>query len=370
MKHGPTIFVFLAASLSGCTRHNGLYLSDNGDSGSGGHQDLSVKSRDLGGVDLSTGGDDLSAVAGMDLSTGDGASACSDATCICCVGGQCLSMGASCGTDEVCTARGCRSCGGPEEPCCAGAVCNAGGCCGGDACIASGRSCAAATSAATKVCLAGACQECGAHGQPCCADEACAPATVGALGVCCDVTTRTCVADSVPTADVCGTTTCGLNGSCGGCGGTGSDTCCPTSADHPSLCSASKTTCVLDNNGGGASDSCQACGGNNQPCCDGNACDSGGCCVQDKCVNNNASCGQGLGNCKTGSCGTCGGLGQACCAGDACTATDTRCLLNICAPCGGQDQRCCFDPSDGVNDFCERPYNPVFMDPQTCFCRT
>jgi hypothetical protein len=45
-----------------------------------------------------------------------------------------------------------------------------------------------------------------------------------------------------------------------------------------------------------------SCGGANQPCCTGNRCDGGGCCVVNRCVASTAACGAIPGTCTDGSC--------------------------------------------------------------------
>jgi hypothetical protein len=100
------------------------------------------------------------------------------------------------------------------------------------------------------------------------------------------------------------------------------------------------------------------CGAPGQPCCLGNSCQSGGCCVETVCVADTQDCGDGLGACDQGSCGTCGGAGQQCCAEQqtdgcsslgkncgGCTQAGTTCkdykLDGSCTVCGGDGQPCC-----------------------------
>jgi hypothetical protein len=75
-----------------------------------------------------------------------------------------------------------------------------------------------------------------------------------------------------------------------------------------------------------------ACGHPGEPCCAGNLCRDGGCCMvddhgADKCVNA-STCG-----CAQGSCTTCGEDGGPCCAGGLCGVDQGMCNdAGVCAP--------------------------------------
>lgn len=87
-----------------------------------------------------------------------------------------------------------------------------------------------------------------------------------------------------------------------------------------------------------------ACGRPGFPCCSGNACGEGGCCVSGVCAAPGAVCGALGGLCANGTCGTCGGAGLNCCPTGGvglCTATGTNCWNNICVLCGSAGQPCC-----------------------------
>jgi hypothetical protein len=92
-------------------------------------------------------------------------------------------------------------------------------------------------------------------------------------------------------------------------------------------------------------DLCEACGGPGEPCCPGQACDGGGCCVDNDCVAPGASCGGTAGLCSAGSCagGTCGRPGQPCCPGGiGCSAPYAVCVGgSVCETCGNSGDRCC-----------------------------
>jgi hypothetical protein len=85
-----------------------------------------------------------------------------------------------------------------------------------------------------------------------------------------------------------------------------------------------------------------ACGAPGQPCCPGNVCGGGGCCVGCDCVAPGTSCGPLGGACADGSCGVCGGPGQLCCPDGGCTAPGTRCESGVCQSCGTAGNRCCW----------------------------
>ena len=109
----------ILALASGCTRSNGEHIVANdmtiapvsdGGAGNGG---------EMGGREMSGGGD----------------MACGGVVCR--SGGDMRGVAA----DMACVGTGCSACGGPGQPCCAGAVaCSGGGCCvNGVSCVASGQ---------------------------------------------------------------------------------------------------------------------------------------------------------------------------------------------------------------------------------------
>ena len=99
------------------------------------------------------------------------------------------------------------------------------------------------------------------------------------------------------------------------------------------------------------------CGLTRLPCCAGNACAFGGCCICGQCVQNGTAC-TAEATCLSGSCGGCGGLMQPCCAiagvdggppQRVCTTERTVCTgtgAGRCQRCGGTGEPCC------ANDFC------------------
>ena len=93
------------------------------------------------------------------------------------------------------------------------------------------------------------------------------------------------------------------------------------------------------------------CGGPGFPCCSGNMCSAGGCCVFGVCAAPAAVCGTLGGACNSGTCGTCGGAGLNCCSAggaDTCTATGTGCFNGICVVCGGAGLSCCAGPGSNT----------------------
>lgn len=108
---------------------------------------------------------------------------------------------------------------------------------------------------------------------------------------------------------------------------------------------------------------CKRCGRvegvNQNPCCAGNQCLDGSCCIHIQsgnvgpfCVRPGTVCWDVNSRCSaTGSCGAgCGGAGQACCQGlgvSYCSATGTACMripddaVPSCIRCGKADQPCC-----------------------------
>jgi hypothetical protein len=146
----------------------------------------------------------------------------------------------------------CTTCGGANQPCCAGDACTGG-----------------------LSCIANLCQQCGSPGQPCCAGGVCNTGCcglpqIGRGGA--NNLARTCIAPGAS----CGATlgACGANGSCGTCGAVG-QVCCQVQLGGgggggfmlPPLCTASRSAC----NGA----ICGPCGGSGQPCCDGRVCNDG-----------------------------------------------------------------------------------------------
>jgi hypothetical protein len=138
------------------------------------------------------------------------------------------------------------------------------------------------------------------------------------------------------------------------CGGEGLS-CCPPASGWPSYCTAPGTVCQ---GGGFGPTQCVACGGSGEACCDGQACDGGGCCVDGLCVDEGESCGDDAGLCAGGGCedGACGRIGEACCDGDiGCSAPFAVCGAgDVCTSCGGEGDPCC-------GNVCNDPYLCQFM---------
>jgi hypothetical protein len=97
---------------------------------------------------------------------------------------------------------------------------------------------------------------------------------------------------------------------------------------------------------------CRKCGGADQPCCPGDKCDNGGCCVQGTCVADGAGCvfnsSPPVGTCQAGRCVGCGGGGERCCIDrtrgqNPCNDPFLLCAERTftCVSCGGPDQPCC-----------------------------
>src|SRR5207245_1664113 len=103
------------------------------------------------------------------------------------------------------------------------------------------------------------------------------------------------------------------------------------------------------------------CGAAGAPCCAGNVCSDGSCCVAVQNSFTPGACVAQGSNCSSlstapaacmagGSCGgTCGAVGQPCCTNSSsttrwCGQSGTTCLLSgasyVCARCGGQGQPC------------------------------
>jgi hypothetical protein len=139
-----------------------------------------------------------------------------------------------------------------------------------------------------------------------------------------------------------------------GCGVTGGPCCLD------SRCNDADAVCVGANPGSAI---CKKCGhttvGASQPCCAGNLCADGGCCVHLQsgnigpyCVRPGDTCWELGSKCAAGgSCGpACGGANQPCCHGlgtDYCSAAGTACMATTrdgpasCLPCGKAGQLCC-----------------------------
>jgi hypothetical protein len=89
-----------------------------------------------------------------------------DATCVacgandqaCCANKRCKDP------TRACVEGTCKPCGMPGQACCTGDLCNGGGCCINNACIASGSTCGSPIGN----CASAVCQGCGDAGQPCC----------------------------------------------------------------------------------------------------------------------------------------------------------------------------------------------------------
>ena len=108
--------------------------------------------------------------------------------------------------------------------------------------------------------------------------------------------------------------------------------------------------------GGSGGSSVPACGQPGTPCCDGNGCVGGGCCVSRICMAENSACvtlGDGI--CKAGSCGACGGPQQPCCGANpatgSCTSAGTTCESGTCVQCGDLGGACC-PGADGGTGTC------------------
>jgi hypothetical protein len=212
-------------------------------------------------------------------------------------------------------------CGAAGQRCCAGGGCADGGCCVGERCIASGAECGAIGG----VCSAGSCQQepnCGAIGQPCCA------------GVDCTASQARC-----------------FDGVCGACGAAGQPCCADRS------CAAAGLYCASV---GVQSQICAVCGKTGQACCPDGSCTEGGCCVAGQCLADDASCGEGLGQCRDGICDACGAEGQPCCPAGGyarrCSAEKTICDGSRCIPCGGEGERCCTNRGCQPGLYCPYDY--------------
>ena len=296
---------------------------------------------------------------------------------VCCPGAG----GPSCSHGFLCTAAVniCEKCGGPGERCCPDRACEQGGCCLGGRCFAEGDSCLSLGSA-YGICEAGRCG-CGGAGEPCCPgssdarEPACvasgtacsaeAPGKAGSCVACGGLGAPCCPGQRcTDSGSVCVVTEGGSSTSCQKCGGPG-EVCCY----GPSPCSSPDTVCSQSTTGQprrcircGTASPASPVGGVQVPCCGGNTCTDGSCCVssfnQSVCIGRGSSClslpGTAAGMCgDNGSCNGCGAAGQPCCAGDSCTASGTQCSSTggsgTCTACGKSGQPCCkrsgiFDP--------------------------
>ena len=225
------------------------------------------------------------------------------------------------------------SCGNSSQPCCPGNICNNdGGCCVGNRCVANGGLCAkGVTVLGDYLCSAGACK----------------PSVGSGFG-------------------------------CGTSDTTSSSCCSGDPSNNANYCTASQHACV--DGGIFTSGVCAKCGEVTQPCCDGNLCLSGGCCVhagpadlRGKCVIQGGKCSPGMrcfaNNCvpeqcvpgcgpnKTylGASKGCGNQGQAGCGGAYnCPAAYSMSTASGCEACGGKDQPCCPGFRDG--GMCSYPW--------------
>ncbi len=195
-------------------------------------------------------------------------------------------------------------CGLPEQPCCPGDACGAGGCCVDQICVGAGQSCGHSLGA----CSGGSCGSCGALGQPCCpeylSNDCSAVPDAGACAGCTQVGT------------MCSNETGG--GTCIACGAPGQE-CCTYA------CLGQYSTCLsFTDDAGKYESSCSLeCGGAGQPCCQNDACKDDGCCLAGPagpvCAVS-PTCG-----CTAGQCTTCGVQGLACCQGGTCQVDQGQC---------------------------------------------
>jgi hypothetical protein len=301
---------------------------------------------------------------------GPGQSCCGDGACAggnCCLAGRCQAEGDSCLARMVsygtCRAGRC-GCGGKDEVCCP--VFN-----GRSVCTEPGTVCTGIVNAGDK----GTCKPCGETGAPCCAGGTCRDPGAGCLAqngdptcvACGDKDQRCCPGTNdrplcKDTSLVCEPGADGL-ARCQPCGVAGSYCC---KAGTRSTCQEPETVCADL----GSGPRCYRCGTASQdarltPCCPGNICKDGSCCVgrtgrlanafqqAPVCIGVGASCPGTSGSCDSGgSCGGCGGPDQPCCGtgtameGRFCSAPGTVCRPApggdfTCRPCGQRDQPCC-----------------------------
>jgi hypothetical protein len=190
----------------------------------------------------------------------------------------------------------CSACGGLNQSCCNGSICNSGFTCSGGTCVpqypicgGSGQPCCSQGQAqcnnSSMTCSYGNCVPCGGSGQVCC--PANGPVPQCENGMSC-------------TNGTCGTPACGSSG----------QPCC-----YPGpTCNGAGLLCVTY--------TCTPCGGAQQICCASN------------------SCNQGF-TCTNGTCNSCGSEGQACCGGSTCNSANLTCAGGACVQCGGSGQACC-----------------------------
>ncbi len=188
------------------------------------------------------------------------------------------------------------ACGAPGESCCRGDTCGGGGCCVDQKCVAPGTACAHGLG----VCASGSCGTCGGVGQACCEEV---------LSDVCSGVMPNCPGCTAPGTS-CSSTTGG--GTCQACGAIG-QRCCGVS-----ICLDALALCGTDG-------TCSAqCGQPGQPCCQGQTCGGGGCCLV-----SNTTGGDSCASAST--CSTCGQTGQPCCADSACAVgTGSFCSGGMC----------------------------------------
>ena len=281
----------------------------------------------------------------------------------------------------------CQKCGGVGEPCCPGGGCSGNGCCLAGRCHGDGDGCLV-NGVVFGACQSGRCG-CGKTGEPCCPsfqtgvpvgpacsqpDATCSGYGAGKPGTCarCGVRGGPCCPGQRCTeaGAICLT---GYpeppEGICQACGGSG-EVCCPgtiacNGADLLCLASAGRLRCTRC---GTASPAV----GPPVPCCGGNTCTDGSCCVTGPtntpfCAGINNACVAVPGTCgANNSCGGCGGLNEPCC-GNQCTAAGTHCpsiAPYVCSPCGKAGQPCCRRYRDTTSEppACEGALKCTFAD--------
>jgi hypothetical protein len=197
-------------------------------------------------------------------------------------------------------------------------------------------------------------EACGGSNEPCCPGNTCAPGACcsanGSLPPRCVPEGQNCLILDTVNGGVCrgGVCQCGLEGA----------PCCESPA---TACASPTDACSLA--GGGT---CLPCGTPGNPCCPGDICADGGCCIYvgsqaqpetesgspvalTECYEAGATCPTSpASTCAAGSCGDCGGYYQPCCVLDGvsvCTAPDTFCLSgpsgSRCESCGTASHTCC-----------------------------
>jgi hypothetical protein len=216
----------------------------------------------------------------------------------CCQGNICTGAGLACNGER------CGSCGGADQPCCPGRTCGGGGCCvrtgGDDVCVTQGETCPLQGPGSGGLCMAGTCSGCGGTNQPCCNGGICNQAgqacIAGRCGTCGGQNQPSCPANQCPTGGCinadgtcigvgteCGqqSGTCNADGSCGhgeeACGGPSQPCCGLNRPPAGAFCTKPGTMCSMGGLGMGLGRRCIACGGIDQPCCDGDECREGNC---------------------------------------------------------------------------------------------